>query len=361
MSSDDLNEQLRKSMQREVDAGLPYEASQLAISFVARKRKNLAPIVVSNLVFAGATLLIDSGYPSDAGTLVKWFIEDKAIEGNSFHVEDNEISNGKYCDIKHITDLFNDTKVSLPLLAEKIYAPIHKAIHKVNVKVDTPLHKRLELLELKFALAFESNKSWYLAYKCYLRLNDSDNAARVLSNWANDGYATEYPIFFGRAVLELLAAGYVDKASRLVVQGKTYVADKNISTENPANGVPLAIWHVAMILTELAAAEARPRVDKARIYNVLLDRYKLILSQYDMKLYSIMQKVGETLFEVYDSQRDTASNPMAFLQSMFASGNKRARKTIAPKKKEFFDSAAMRAPQMDMNAMLKMIMSMQGK
>lgn len=145
---------------------MPYEASQLAISFVARKKKVLGLDGTSSIVFSGVKLLCDKGAYSDAGTLMQWFIEDGAGDDYKFHIETDSLKSNKnkYCDIQRLSDFLSSIPSNKALsFVEKIYGPVHVLILKNKKTQDSELVARLNLLEQIFAGIFETNKDWYNA------------------------------------------------------------------------------------------------------------------------------------------------------------------------------------------------------
>ena len=63
-----------------------------------------------------------------------------------------------------------------------------------------------------------------------------------------------------------------------------------------------------------------PRVDPSRLFNLLMERYDLIIKKTDLKLSALVQKVGEVVFELYPegAAPQQQVNPMAMLQKMMA-------------------------------------------
>lgn len=306
-SIEDLTAQLKEKILAEIAAGHSYEALNYAQSFVARKRKHLGRNATSALVFYGARLLVDNGAASDSGTLLAWYIEDGAGDDFLFHLEDRAIVDKDiYCDVQRISDLLTGlTLEQTSPIVTKIHGPVHKAIlNKKKIKKNGPLSKRLEAFERKCADTFESTKDWLSAYKAVLRLEASDmaRAANILDMWSSEGYATEKPLFFARAVLQLLSDGKTAKASEFLS-----VSSKFVERGEQSNTAGVAVWNLATILTNLAVLPPRPRVDPTKIFSIIAQLYFPILSKIDPKLIDLLEKVrpisSDTLLLLLQSHR----------------------------------------------------------
>lgn len=150
-------------------------------------------------------LIVDSATPetyftcgSTAGNLLKWFIEDGAGSENGFKLLNDNVNNNNYCDIANLLDFLKTYRVEITgPLVDVIYNPIHVLFTKITKK-SNPLSLRIFNLEMKFAECFIGIKKFYNAFKCYIRLKDTDNAVKVIDLWSKDGYKTEKPIFFAR-------------------------------------------------------------------------------------------------------------------------------------------------------------------
>lgn len=342
-------QQLRKRMLQELSCGNKYEASQLAISFIARKKKTLGPSGVSSSVFEAARLLIDNSASADAGTLLEWFIEDGAGEGFKFHVEEGQLTGDKYCDLDRLGKLLAGLAPELASpVVEKIYGPVHLAVLKK--KVTGGLAQRLEQLERSWATLFETTKNWYAAYKASLRLHDTARAAKILDLWSKDGYASERPLYFGRALLQLLSENKVKQASDLLQHSIPLVGETGEEPDGGAVSAAMAVWHLALILTQLANLEEKPRVNKNKIFGIICQRYVGILEGIDPKLTVILEKAGTAVFDVRPPPQAAGPNPMAFIQSMLAGGPPQNDVVAPPSKAK---------PSIDMQALLQMMDQMQ--
>lgn len=107
----------------------------------------------------------------------------------------------------------------------------------------------------------------------------------------------------------------------------------------------LAIWHVAVILTDLASMAPMPRVDKPKLFGLLYTRYVALFEKVDPKLLELLVKAGETSLGFQNpQQQQSQSNPMAMLQGLL-SGN---------------GGAGGSGGGPDMNAMMGMMQKLQG-
>lgn len=347
----DLIEQQKKLEQKvlaEINAGHPYEASQLAISFVARKKKSLGLNGTSATVFHAAKLLTSNNAAADAGILLKWFIEDGAGDDYIFHMEDGTLSANNYCDIQRLLDLLTAAKRdAAAIVVEQIYGPVHVAKAKKNVQ-SSALSKRFESLEKLMADLFEESKNWLSAYKSVVRLGDMPRLSKLLEAWAAQGHESEKPLFFGRAVMQLLSEGQIIKANQFLSVSKNLIKEEDTSSK-AAN---LAVWHLSIILAELAALEPHPRVDKPKIFGIARQRYEYLLEAIDPKLNQLLEKIGAACYGVKPNQQ-SGPNPMALLQTMFGGAPEPEQAVTSNNKKQ-------QQPKLNMNEIMAMIKSMEG-
>lgn len=315
---------LKEKMVKEIEGGHPYEALQLAESYVARKKKILGRSKTSSLVFSGCTTLLENSANADAGTLLAWFIEDGAGDDYFFKFgDDSQGSEESYCDVQRLNDLLGGlSPADAYPVVEKVYGPIHKAIVKKNLdKGSRSLVRKLEILENLCIDIFEATKNWFSAYKAIVRMGDMSRAARVLNSWAQEGYPSEHPLFFARGIFQLLSDGHLAKANQLLRESQAFVVED--LTTNPADSIQsgsLAVWHVATILAELSVMEERARVDKVKIFNIITSKYTGLILKIDPKIVLLFEKIGQNAFGVRPPNAD-APNPMAaMLQGMFSGG-----------------------------------------
>jgi len=267
-----------------------------------------------------------------------WFIEDGAGVDFLFHLEDSEISNDKYCDGQRLFELLTDVvpEVAGPCV-ELLYGPLHILAAKVKVTKNGALYKRLYQLENLFADNFEGTKKWSMAYKSVLRLNDIPRLAKVLDSWSNETYPYEKPLFFARSIMQLLADKRIENAHDLSKKSYDFIVDVK-SDDEPITG-PLAVWHCSIILAELAALPPMPRVDKAKLFGILMQLYDPnIISRVDAKLVEILEKVGPSAFNyVTAASQQQTPNPMTLFQNMLAGASAPPSKPSVPASADGFD------------------------
>jgi hypothetical protein len=331
--------QLESKMNADLSEGHPYEALQYVQSFVARKKKTLGQSGTSTFVFHGANQLMSNNASSSAGVLLKWFIEDGAGVDYHFNFCAEALSAKNYCDLQRTIEFLQNlsSEQAYPIV-DIIYAPLHLLIAKSKVKKTAAMSDRENKFEALCAKVFMDSGAYYHSFKSFIRLNLIKEASDVLLMWSQKGFASERPLFFGRALLYLLSEGKVTAASELLKISAAHIQD-NISPEpgtaNSAPGggvesVPLAVWHLATILTELAVMPAAPRVDKTKLFGHLFSRYGPFLFDVDSKLLEFLTKAGEAVFG-FSVQQQTkgraganggqgtgagAANPMAMLQGL---------------------------------------------
>lgn len=315
--------QLEEKMLSELKNNHPYEALQYVQSFVARKKKILGQNTTSLLVFHGAKLMIDYQATSSAGTLLCWFIEEGAGVDNVFKLQKNELDAENYCDVQRLTDLLSSLSVEQASpIVDVIYSPFHLLVAKAKVPEKGALAKRITKLEVVFANIFDGARRWLNAFKSFVRLDDIERSANVINKWSEDGLPTEKPLFFSRALLQLLADGKVAASARFLQFAAPLVGD-NISTGSKGGGptsAALAVWHLASTLTELAAMPPQPRVDKRKLFGLLYSRYTPLLLQIDTKLAELLVRIGEHVFGCQLTPVNPAPNPMAMLQGLLGGG-----------------------------------------
>lgn len=328
--------QLEEKVKQEVAEQHVYEALQYVQSFVARKKKILGVRGVSNAVFLGARLLVNAAVSDESaaagasGNLLKWFIENGAGSDHPFHFHPDSVSSSNYCDTQNLLELLQGlpSQRAGPIVS-LVYNPFHLLLTKRKVKKHSGLAQRVTKLENVFADSFLATKHFLQAFKCFSRLENADKLAETLKNWADEAYATERPLFFGRGLLTLLGDGKVTLARDLLHASAPLVSD-NIAPGaevGGANSSSLAVYHVAVTLTELATLPPHDRVNKPRLFIIVYKRYASLFAQLDTRLLEVLVKVGETVFN-FDSTgvpggsqpAQSSPSPMALLQQMFAGG-----------------------------------------
>ena len=351
--------QLEEKLVAELASNHPYEAQNYVQSFLARKKKNLGQNQTSQLVFLGVKLILEYGAGNDAGSLLVWFLEDGAGVDYYFNYEDSAtFADDKYCDSQRLLDLLAKFPADkLSTFVEKIYGPLHIFSSKKNVAKNGALAGRLIKLEEIFADVFEVAKKWNHAYKSVIRLNDYTRVAKILNLWSLESYSNEQPLFFARVVLQLLADKKIEQSIELIEKSKPYIVDNAVPNVEPIVGQQgaLACWHCAIILAELAYLPPLQRVDKGKLFTILIQLYLPIINQVDSKLVDILEKVGPNALNYVSPQQQqhqAASNPLQLFQNMLAGANN------APKQSAKGVGAD---GSFDINSMMSMINQLQGR
>lgn len=332
-----LLHQLEEKLGQELREQHVYEALQYVQSFIARKKKILGVRGTSTAVFLSAkTLLSGVNYDSaesttasltlaaTAGTLLKWFIEEGAGLDYQFRLYPDQLNSVQYCDVQNLQEFLSalDIRTAGPVV-DAIYNPLHVLVAKSKVKKHSHLSQRITKLEVFFAGVLQNSKRWLSAFKSYIRLQNAEKAAEVLNQWSAEGYATEKAIFFGRGLLYLLSENKAVLAKELLHASLQYIED-NTGADKVAGGpssTALAVWHVAVILTDLANFPPMPRVDKTKLFGLLHRRYGAFFVQVDVKLLEVFLKAGEACFNyVLENPADNTPSPMAMLQSLLTGG-----------------------------------------
>ena len=336
-----------------------YGALQYLQSFVARKKKVLGKDNTSKVVFHGAACLIKNGNGKDAGNALQWYIESPDL----FYI-DVTAGDGGYCDTGRVLDLFKKFKINqLEPCASVIYDPLHKAVvdsmTTLGIHTDSLVAKRMHSFDEMCADIFEKTKVWRSAYRVCVRLNLIERAAGILNKWADmpDCYMNEKPLFFCRSILTLLADDKAAASNAMAQFSKKYLKEAdNASCDPPTPGgedsAHLACWHLAVIIAELAVLPPAPRVDKARLFNVLTNLYAEMVDRIDSNLVTLLEKVGVNVFQL--GKKKVAADPMNMLQAMMNMGGG---KTAAPGA----GGSAGLIGGMDVNKMLSMLNQMEGK
>jgi hypothetical protein len=317
---------LEEKMISEIIDNHPYEALQLAESFIARKKKTLGRLLTSELLFHGCKVLVKGNASSSAGTLLQWYIEDGA--GEDYYLRLLPNSEDNCTDLPLLEDFFKTipAKDALPIL-EKIYVPFHRLAQKLLDPIKSKhvsILNQLQALEMKWVEIYLANQHYTIPIKALLRLRNYARVAEIVHEWALTGYPSEYSLYFARLILQLLSEGNITQASELneeIERCKYMDKLEASSTEPPAPPksfeYSLGVYHFAVIAVEMAAMEPKPRVDKPRAYLLLLERYAPILKKCDPRLRALAEKIGPACMEPREAGRTEDENPMAaLLQNM---------------------------------------------
>ena len=248
--------QLRDAVSGLLAGGRHDEAVIYSKSFITRKRIALGQKGISTLVFKFAALLSDSNDGTAAsGAFLEWFIDE-----GEFHVETHprESVLFQWCDVEATTALLEEMPVGRRhSIVSKIYSPLHKSLARKRISSpqqqsqNESLHERLDKLEQTFANLFEESEDWLHAFEAVLRFKKPDilRAARILDKLSDES-KTEKPLFFGRAVLKLVAQGHADKAATMLDASASYL------NRDTASSASLAVFSLAAAIAPLAAGVA---------------------------------------------------------------------------------------------------------
>jgi len=218
---------------KELDLGNKYEALQYVESFIARKKKQLTPSITSELIFMSAQLLLNVKSFDDCGALMVWYIETGGGETNKFRIKTK--TNHEFCDLEKLIELITPLSPSdAACIINKVNSPIGAVISKLDTSelsnTDTTLlNTNLLKLEDISGNAYLVSEQFLQALKCACRLGDMGRTANVLHIWAGKGYKYEYPLFFARATLHLLAEGQQQQAIDLVgiIKQREYIVEEH--------------------------------------------------------------------------------------------------------------------------------------
>ena len=295
-----FSNQLAARVKTEIEEGHAYEALQYVQSFIARKKKALTPESASSLIFLGASLLAEAKASEDVGALLLWFIETGAGEDLRFKIRSSVTESS--CDLENLLKLLlKMTPSEYSSVIEKVYQPIGKLVSALSTR-DTNLSQIINQNMLKFeeysSKGFASSGNYLSALKCACRVGDMNAVAKILHEWASHGYKYEYPLFFARAVLHLLAEDHSDQAFELVGIGRTFINEADyLDVTNDNFPCPsLVTWHLCIITVELNSLSSVPLQTKRNIYEVLCNRYNPLLGLIDNKLPHLLNIIGNVIF-----------------------------------------------------------------
>lgn len=354
----DSVDQILKQIDEKIVDSQSYEALQFLQSFIARKKRAMGRSKTSLCVFHGVRRLVERGSSGDAGVLLVWFIESDELfhlDGSTKSVLSSE--EAPYCDLERVLTLLRDlTPEQSVAVVDQIYGPLHQVVAKGGMARAASVPSRMSQLEQLSATVFEATKKWHSAYKVVMRLGEMERGARILNSWAAEGYANEKPLYFGRAVMQLLSERRTQQAEELVRHCTPLLQD-NVSPPQPGgpSGATLAIWHLSVILCGLAALPPQQRVDKSRLFNVLKERYTGLLVVTDPRLLELLQRVGAALFSVALPAEMQGPNPMDMLQKMMMASGGMSNTMTAPS-----SSGRGQEPAFDLGDIMRMVSRLEG-
>lgn len=322
---------LESRIKQDLETQNYYETLQYIKSFIARKKKIFGKKGISLAVFTSAKLFLQYWNPTFAsitGDLLKWYIEDGAGIDLGFYLLPDQLNHTNFCDIEQLYQLLLplDNEKAGPIV-DMIYNPLHMLIAKTPMKRNSQLSQRIYKLELLLATHLLHYQQFFHAFKSFIRLQDAEQVAEVLHQWSMKGNQTEKLYFFGRGLLYLLSEHKMEFAKDVLYASNKFVDPEIKDLESRGLHLPsLTLWHVSLILTELANLPPMQRVDKTKLFGILYKRYGLLLIQIDQKVYELFVKIGSQLFHYVtpEQQRDASNNagpnPMALLQGLLGGG-----------------------------------------
>jgi hypothetical protein len=293
-----------------------YEALLYVQSFVARKKRSLSPSESCSLAFKGIEILIQNDEIQYAGTLLNWLLS-SGILADSFRIE-----------IFHriITLISTVPQQHSVLFVNTIFTQLSEFVESHN-KISA-LDKRRYIYEVnqKCGEIFERARRWRDAKNSYLSIGDISGVARIVHLWASEGYETEYPIFFARVYLILLANKLIPQAAAFYRAATDDYLDAYEMTLNalPNTALKIAsqytynVWEMCTMINELLHLAEIPavsaKVDQAKVFTLILEKYSGLLQRFDPSLYDASVTVGSKVFLIPPKEENESSgNPMSAL------------------------------------------------
>jgi hypothetical protein len=327
-----LEQKLEEKLREELDSQHPYEAMLYVQTFVARKRRSLPSLDTCQLIFKGLEILIEYHEDQYAATLYQWLLSQQFIQSEYLPKIFQKTlllisSNGK-------------TQQKLSEFIISIFHPLTEYI-ETNTSLSS-LEKTKYFYELnqKCGEMFELMKRWSEAKNSYMNIGDVTSVARVTHLWAEDGYATEYPLFFARVYLSLLANKLIPQAAAFFRSATDEYLDSyeftlhsssptSSSSSNTTSTSSYSIWQLCILLNDLLGLLDTPaiasKIDSTKIFAVALSRYESLLRYYDPALLDLLKLVGYSVFHVKEEKNDQQMNdagPMAFMNRLLMGGGR---------------------------------------
>eukprot|EP01041_Mallomonas_annulata_P002537 gene2537-4946_t len=330
--SDDPRSHVKIKMMKEISDGHPYDALQYIQSFIARKKKSFGRSLTSSLIIYSSQLLIECNHAFEAGALLNWYINGGAGEGYSFHLtmdisNDCTDSSNNPCDLESIISLLSSfSRNQIVPVIDAIYSSLLKLLKSKGVSIgkssNSYLSNKLETFEMISADVFELTKNWSSAAKIFIRWQDAERAVIAVDLWAKEGYTKEYPLFFARVVFEILSENRVEFASKFIMlatEAHSVLSDDSTVDKTWPMPCPYkAVWHLAVILTELASLTQINMTEKQKMFEILHSRYYTIVAAIDAKSASLLLRIAEFVFQL--KPRGAPANPMSALFGNLLSG-----------------------------------------
>jgi hypothetical protein len=314
--SNEVIEKLSEKLRQELDENHPYEAMLYVQTFVARKRRHMTPIDSCKLIFKGIQILIDNHEEQYAGTLFDWMLTQNLIDLQNLR-EIFDLTIG-------LISTSSSSQKNISEFVNCIFNPLFEYLE--SNKSLTALEKTKYLYELnqKCGEIFEVTKRWQEAKNSYLSIGDISSVVRVTHLWAEDGYPSEYPLFFARVYLSLLANKLVPQAAAFFRAATDEYLDSyefTLQLDSPQSSPSsYSIWQMCILLNDLLGLIDTPsvvtKIDPAKLFGIILLRFESLLKYFDRSLYDLSKVVGFRVFNVKEQRNDQNSGPMAFMNRL---------------------------------------------
>jgi hypothetical protein len=280
----DLEEKLSQALRE----GRSYDAMQYAQSFLARKRAGsvlAGPAALTHCLFAVRRFL-SLGFPSEGGELLRWAIANKYFEEG--------------LDVEHIADALAQLAGVLSEAKAEAAGQLAKTAARDLLEVmdrhgrssteAALLRNPVHALRSVLAETLGSIESWHLAVDVLYLGDDMAALSRALLGLASQGGRCELPLFFARAVLQLLSNGRVEAADSLLAEGAHIIEAR----ESNRNSMTIAVWHFVVMLVDLIVrGKSLPPKERQNIYRLLSEKYQSIVQDVDSKLVDLAGDIAQ--------------------------------------------------------------------
>jgi hypothetical protein len=312
---DEMIAKLTEKLRQELDGNHPYEAMLYVQTFVARKRRQISHLESCKLIFKGIEILLESHEEKYAGTLYDWMLTQNLIELQN---------------LREIFDLTlglistSTSQTNISEFVNCIFNPLFEYLESNKSLTALERTKYLYELNQKCGEIFEKTQRWQEAKNSYLSIGDITGVVRVTHLWAEDGYPSEYPLFFARVYLSLLANKLVPQAAAFFRAATDEYLDSyefTLQLDSPQLSTSsYSIWQMCILLNDLLGLIDTPsvvtKIDPAKLYGIILSRFEALLKYFDRSLYDLSKVVGFRVFNVREERNDQNAGPMAFMNRL---------------------------------------------
>lgn len=283
-----VDEDLEEKLSRALREGRPYDASQYAQSFLARKRAGsvlAGPASLTHCLFAVRRFL-SLGFPSEGGDLVRWAVANRYFEEG---LDADHVADG----LAQLAGILSEAKAEAAGQLAKCAA--RDLLEVMNRRGRSPaeaalLREPVRALRGALAEALGSVGSWRDAVDVLQPGDDMVSLSRALLGHAEQGARCELPLFFARAVLELVGDGRLDSADALLAEAEGIVEARQTNR----NSMTIAVWHYVVILVDLLVrGKALTMKERKSVYRLLSEKYHTIVQDVDPKLADLAASVAE--------------------------------------------------------------------